>query len=383
MGWLVEYFKLDDEQKAFVDNKNIDKKNIWIKGFPGSGKSVLLAYTLRRIMTEKPAASVIVIVYTHSLIAMFNAAFKEMNLPRPVKVVTYFQFMKTSGYYDYILCDEVQDLTTEVLSEMKRRGTHVIVSGDENQSIFDGTVNPSQINGILDSENYNLHMIHRLSQDIIKVVTRFLPKLNLFESKKDLTKDTVQVILGEAKAVGEEAKYVIKEAERAVKINESAAILLPTHNSIIAFVNKILQTKGKPEWQTQLNNYGRPDFEQLNYHLKKCDVPIQYVGNAYGSFVQNGDKITLMTYHSSKGLDFDHVFLPGMNNSQFISYDENLSKVLFMVAMTRSKKNLYITYTGNKHSYLNNFAGDCHQIDIHDNLIGHTNLNSSANIFGF
>lgn len=101
MGWLVEYFRLDDEQKEFVDNKNIDRKNIWIKGFPGSGKSVLLAYTLRRILKNKPNANVIVVVYTHSLIAMFKAAFKEMNLPKPVKIVTYFQFMKTSGHYDY------------------------------------------------------------------------------------------------------------------------------------------------------------------------------------------------------------------------------------------------------------------------------------------
>ena len=95
MGWLVDYFELDDEQKEFVDRKDIEKRNIWIKGFPGSGKSVLLAYALRRIMNKNPNANIIVVVYTHSLIAMFNAAFKEMNLPKPVKVITYFQFMKT------------------------------------------------------------------------------------------------------------------------------------------------------------------------------------------------------------------------------------------------------------------------------------------------
>lgn len=203
-------------------------------------------------------------------------------------------------------------------------------------------------------------MIHRLTQDIIKVVKKLLPKLNLFNSKIDLRHDSVQVILGEGHNILEEAKYIMKEGERAIRINEAAAILLPTHNNIISFVNKILSSKGKPEWQTQLNNYGKPDFNQLNAHLEKNNIPIQYVGNSYGSFMKYGNKITIMTYHSSKGLDFEHVFLPGMNSSQFISYDEDLSKVLFMVAMTRSKKNLYITYSGNKHAYIDKFAGDCH-----------------------
>ena len=47
MKWLVDYGILDDQQKNFVDNVDIDQQNIWIKGFPGSGKSVLLAYVFK------------------------------------------------------------------------------------------------------------------------------------------------------------------------------------------------------------------------------------------------------------------------------------------------------------------------------------------------
>lgn len=382
MGMLPEYYKLDDEQKEFVDNKDINQGNFWIKGFPGSGKSVLLAYTLRRIMNKTPDAKIVVVVFTHSLIAMFEAMFNEMGLPKPVKIVTYFQFRRSSGNYDYILCDEVQDLTSDVLSDMNHRGRHVIVSGDENQSIYEGTVSPSQINGLLNAQSYTLHMIHRLSQDIIKVVTKFLPSLNLFSSKKDLTKASVQVILGNARSKSQEVQYVMKEGERTVRINETAAILLPTHNSIIEFVNTILTSKGKPQWNITLNNYGKPDFNSLNRHLSSCNVPLQYVGNSYGSFLKGG-KITIMTYHSSKGLDFDHVFLPCMNNDQFISYDEDLSKVLFMVAMTRSKKNLYISYSGYKHSYVDKFSSDCKSVDINSCLSGDSQIGSLNKVFGF
>lgn len=53
-----------------------------------------------------------------------------------------------------------------------------------------------------------------------------------------------------------------------------------------------------------------------------------------------------MTYHSSKGLDFDNVFLP------FMSIQPNIrNEILFMVGMTRSK-NLYLTYSGTMHEYI-------------------------------
>ena len=75
-----------------------------------------------------------------------------------------------------------------------------------------------------------------------------------------------------------------------------------------------------------------------------------------------------MTYHSSKGLDFDNVFIPGLNRNLFITYNSDLSRTLFMVAMTRSRNNLYLTYSGYKHDYLQKFSSDCKSIDIHANL---------------
>jgi superfamily I DNA/RNA helicase len=89
-----------------------------------------------------------------------------------------------------------------------------------------------------------------------------------------------------------------------------------------------------------------------------------------------------MTYHSAKGLDFDNVFIPGLNNNLFIVSDETLSKTLFMVAMTRSRNNLYLTYCGYAHNYLNAFRNDCHYIDIHDNLRGASNTKTTGNVFG-
>ena len=92
MAWMIEENKLDAQQREFIDRMNFNRKNIWIKGFAGSGKSVLLAYTAEKVLAMSPSANIILIVFTQSLVEMFKAAFKEKNLNVPVE--TYYRFMR-------------------------------------------------------------------------------------------------------------------------------------------------------------------------------------------------------------------------------------------------------------------------------------------------
>ena len=68
----------------------------------------------------------------------------------------------------------------------------------------------------------------------------------------------------------------------------------------------------------------------------------------YGSFKEEG--VHLMTVHGSKGLEFDHVWIPDVNEGIF-PYGKMLSaetieeeRRLFYVAMTRAKKSLRLSY---------------------------------------
>jgi hypothetical protein len=205
--------------------------------------------------------------------------------------------------------------------------------------------------------------------------------MNIFTAKRDLTKQSTQVRLCEAYSKEEEVRYIMREAKKAVNVGQTAAILIPTQNSILSFVQQVLGIEGKSEWAVETNDWGKTDYNSLNRYFASCGVPIQYVGNGYGRFSDNSNKITLMTYHSAKGLDFDNVFLPYLNNSLFIVSDETLSKTLFMVAMTRSRNNLYLTYSGYKHPYLDNFASDCNKLNIHDALNSQSQTYKGGNVF--
>lgn len=387
MSWIVPENKLDDQQRNFIENVDFNKKNVWIKGFPGSGKSVLLAYTLKKIKKDHPNANVAVVVFTHSLIKMFQAAFAEMGIP--ANIMTYFAFMDSSNHYDYVLSDEIQDMTPRVLQSMNERSDHVVVAGDENQSIFDedpkyheATVSTSQIRSILMASDYELGIIHRLSSSIINAVQRFLPSMNVFSAKRDLSKQSTQIRLCVAQSSDEEARYILKEGKKAINVGQTVAVLVPTHDRVLDIIQNFLVAEGKSRWAITTNSYGKVNYDALNEYLSRQGVPVQYVGNRYGSFSEDSRKITIMTYHSSKGLDFDNVFIPGLNNALFIHRRESMAKTLFMVAMTRSRNNLYLTYSGyQQHPYVRNFATDCSNINIHDYL-----ANQGArggNVFGF
>ena len=112
MAWMIKYDKLDDDQKDFVDKEINSKGNIWIKGFAGSGKSVMLIHALRKKLDSSPNSNVCIVVYTHSLIDMFKTGMAELGMPS-VPVMTYHQFKKGYQTYDYIFCDEVQDSCTD------------------------------------------------------------------------------------------------------------------------------------------------------------------------------------------------------------------------------------------------------------------------------
>jgi len=390
--------RLDPQQKEFL--KVLEKYlrgetrqfgNQWICGFAGSGKSVLLAYSVKYILNNKPNAKIMVVVFTHSLIEMFKADFSEIGIEEEnYSICTYYGFMQSGARYDYILCDEVQDLTPRVLREMYSRSSHIVVAGDNNQSIYDSdprwheaTVTPSEIGRLVDADSFELNIIHRLSRSIIDAVQRFLPRMNIFAARRDMTKSDTQIRLCEAPSERKEVHYIMEQATKAVNTGYSTAVLIPTQRRIIDFVNHALADAGKPMWYTQTNQYGKTDFGSMNTHLKANGIKMQYVGNGYGQFSENDHRIVIMTYCSAKGLDFDNVFIPFANASLFISPKEEIAKTLFMVAMTRARENLYITYYGYPSDYLEKFKSNCAYIDIASTNASNSARTNNNNIWGF
>ena len=73
------------------------------------------------------------------------------------------------------------------------------------------------------------------------------------------------------------------------------------------------------------------------------------------SLEKNENAVKLMTIHASKGLEFDYVFITGLEEDLFphqpVGKDEKTpeemeeERRLFYVALTRARKKLFLTYT--------------------------------------
>ncbi|MGP4080117.1 UvrD-helicase domain-containing protein [Pseudalkalibacillus sp. R45] len=70
---------------------------------------------------------------------------------------------------------------------------------------------------------------------------------------------------------------------------------------------------------------------------------------AIDSFRGN-DSVPIMTIHKSKGLEFDVVFFVGFDDNSFwsFSHQEDEDKCTFFVGLSRSKRNLYFTFSKNR-----------------------------------
>jgi len=387
MGWIIEEARLDPNQRE-IFNSNIDK-NLWIKGFAGSGKSVLLIHKLRKILRDNPNAQTCVVVYTWSMIDMFKTGMNELGMSNTIPVITYFKFEKQpqEQKYDYIFCDEVQDLPESTLELMKNRlkpNGKVVVAGDSNQSIWPNRVDTGQIGIILNANEIGLNYVHRVTRTIINAIQKLLPSTNIWSANREFTPPDRSILLCQSKKEENEVEYIYKEALKGPDSSssdrqETSVILIPTQKDLIKFSQLVLQHKNAPLWVEVMNNFGdNPDFENLNSHFKSNNIRLQYVGNGNGSLEKaekNKDAI-LMTYHSSKGLDFNNVFLPFMAWDLFIS--KYKPDVLLMVAMTRSKKNLCISYTGNLHPKIEMLTLD-ESIDITKIEIQPTRTNQQNN----
>lgn len=395
MAWMIREDQLDPDQKEFINSESKKDGNIWVKGFAGSGKSVLLIHSLMNQLKKEPTAKVVVVVFTHSLRDMFETGINELkpfyNITSNIPVKTYYDFVdKDTTNYDYIFCDEVQDLPSKVLFAMNNRSRKIIVAGDSNQSIFDEdpkwrekVVKPDQIGDIINARAFSLNVIHRLTRSIIAAVQKLLPDMNIWGAKRDLTKVDINIRLCEASNPNEEVSYIYQEAQKGTNVGDTAAILLPQQKLVTKFANQVLESNEKPLWEVKKNRFGKPDFSDLNNHLKKNGVKLQFVGSRQGSLSdaeKNKDAI-IMTYHSAKGLDFDNVFLPYLNGS-FYLHPSNASTV-FMVGMTRSRKNLYLTYFGYTHDLVDKFKSECTEISISDIMNQSASSSNSNDIFDF
>ena len=227
--------------------------------------------------------------------------------------------IKDALSYFRLLINKSDNLAFERIINVPKRGMGKAfiqrlyeLSNKENISLFES------LNRLVDSKNIK-------SQQLSKS-TQFLQILN--NHSKMLDKDDHSEVAG---SLLEEVGYI-----------------------------EMLQADKTPEADGKLENLKKliSDIRNRNSiyeFLEEVSLLTDIISNSDGL-----EKISLMTLHSAKGLEFNHVFLPGWEEGIFPnqrSLDENGNKGLEeerrlgYVGITRARKNLYISYVNFRKQY--------------------------------
>ena len=356
MSWYVPFNQLSIKQRSVLDgiSKQLSKPH-WIQGFAGTGKTVVITHLIERVAADQPKATLCFITFTHALKDLVSTGFHGPVAKRIV-IKTHTQFLSDRQTYDYVFLDEVQDIKPGDLTRIKALSDHMYVAGDSDQRIYEEGAKEEDIVRTVQPVAWKLLEIFRLTKLLRDVALSILPKARIVEGSDAVKTANVTIRLIPFEKESNEVEWVWNEALRRSKPGDPSVILFPTHDAIADF-SWILADHLKTDTPPRVKYYkGKRDYTPFNEHWSKNDTPLVYLGNSFGSLAESDTKplVYLMTFHSSKGLDFRNVFIPSLNSDTVIvgkralENDPDLDRRVLFVAVTRSRENLFLSFNSKK-----------------------------------
>jgi len=317
--FFIKESELDDYQ-VVVLQKRVDKPSI-VKGCAGSGKSILALHRVKQIQEEK-IGSFYFILYTRALKQYMQDGIDSIGL-RSDRVTYHWHWENrlNAPNADYIIVDEAQDFSEQDIRLFKSKANKaLILFGDSAQQIYKfktpEPISMEQIAALTGIPSMDLMFNHRLPKKIARLAERITDSDDELELR--------------CKNEGVEMPKVLQ------------------FNNLYEQLDKIIEIVGNREFddvgilfrqnsdvQTAKSYFDRKGFKVEAKINREMDI----------DFESSSPKLT--TYHSSKGLQFEAVFIPNCSVS-----DEDDRSPLY-VAITRTYQSLFIMHSGDLSPFFN------------------------------
>lgn len=288
-----------------------------------------------------------------------------------LEIIKNFEWMDKDYKYDYIFVDEVQDLQPmQIKTLVMLTKKSLVISGDPRQTIHRRSPYSYDKLGINLNEKGRRKLLnknYRCSAEIMRLAS----SLN-FDNGKFKEDRTHFIISGDKPVI---IKCKDENSEIEYVINKIKEIFATNPKQSIAVIHR-------EEDDTSRGNYTKSKLQKLKEHFF-----ISSTSNYSSKFDRSKPKQILYTSaYDVKGLEFDHVFLIQFDNyhypqkykiDELLKNDEvdenilkddideikNIEKKILYVAMTRAKKNLYMTYSGEISEFYKDFDDSDYNLD--------------------
>lgn len=373
MEWKPKDLNLDESQRVIIkecinaiEARSGVHKIPWVSGFAGNGKSVVLVHTMEQLADLKPDASIAFVTYTHALKDLVRHSLLPRHRNR-IQVQTHTNFISGRLHFDYVFLDEVQDISEKHLEKIKGLSGFLVLAGDFAQSIYPANqpISLNDLKQLFKVQEHRLLKMFRLTKRLAEMVMKLLPSGLFTQGEPSLRAEEVPPRLFAFADTDDEYTWVWNEACLYAKTRNPAVILFPFRKDIENFLNFVGNHEGIGNAPSR-GSYrrGQPSsdpYEAINNFFKEGNLEtlVQVLGSGSGSealeAASSRKVVFVMTYHSVKGLDFDTVFVPALDfgkklypGMEALSMDPNLENKLLFVALTRSRKNLFMSFSGTK-----------------------------------
>lgn len=329
--WMIRESELDEDQIRVL--MAILDKSCIVSGCAGSGKSVLALIKAQRIQKEK-GDDYQIIVFTKALCKYMNSGKTELGLTKPFYYHWEWKNRFNTPKSDYIIVDEIQDFSEDEIEEfISSTNKNFFFFGDTAQSIYQERKNTIAVEEIRttipnarSAKEWELYKNYRLPLPIARFVQSIGIDMPPFveSTYKSHEKELPKIIHYDSK------EKQIDAIHRIIKSNnmDDVAILLPNNTMVLNTYRSLSDMGGNYEVKyteqgNPINNIDTLDFDTYNPKI--------------------------MTYHSAKGLQFETVFIPFVED---FKEDGGSNQKALYVALTRTYRNLYILYSGELPSLL-------------------------------
>ena len=336
--WLIDPAELDEFQRE-IRSLSLNDSYI-IKGCAGSGKTILALYrandTRILALAEDPesAPSFTVLVYTKTLRAFIASGIRDLGINLR-QVIHYAKWDGSS--VDYIIADEIQDFTKEEIDELFAAGNKsVMFYGDTQQQLYSNrsSIEESALN--LNLPVKELLKNYRLPKSLAAFASHVGD--DKFLDSKCVKDGAEKPRLKRFPTWQDQLDYIINEIK--TRNLTDVGILLPFN------VKKTVEFRNEHRNVETVREYFDSKGFACQYKFREDDKDIMEL-----DFDSELPKV--MPFHSSKGLQFEAVFIPFCDYPQHDEWFISHYRIPLYVALTRSYKSLYLTYSNTPTPFFN------------------------------
>ncbi|MGP4071056.1 3'-5' exonuclease [Piscibacillus sp. B03] len=380
---------MDIHQENYA--KNIGDKNRLIRGVAGSGKTLILATRAALLARENPDWNILVLCYNISLsrylqqlidikvqevqqegkqaslfesdeeqtsegkidVYNFHSLLKNKLRVSEQQLPNLIETLKSNNQliekYDAVLIDEGQDFKQEwlqLVSYLLNPSTQsLLLVEDRAQEIYKRKRTYVQDTGLnFQGRSKILSINYRNTQQIVRFAWEFYKRNSTLKDKvveqgfegeiiapKTTPRKGPEPFIYQANNFQDEMQKISQIIK---KLHEKEKV--PYDEMVILYRVKRLSSK----------DY----IGTIQHTLKQQDIPHYWISEnpeSKRNYVKNDQQVKISTIESSKGLDFQAVFIVNVDNMPFfLEEDENREASLLYIAMTRAHKYLSLSYSG-------------------------------------